>query len=112
MKPFDYSLVLEMLENDSDAADNLLKLFIEQTNADMVLLREAYELGKLEQVSKTAHKLKSSFAVIGLEYASSLFKSIEHNSKNSIDLSSLEDSINEAHACMKSVHLEIAERLS
>ncbi len=112
MSEFKYQEVLEMLENDQDATNRLLRLFIEQSSNDFQILQNAFDQKDLVMVSKTAHKLKSSLLLLGLSDASELFKKIEFGGKNQIEINQLSELINDAHRSLLEVNKQIESALS
>lgn len=93
---------------DVDFISEMLKTYIEETAKEILFLNEAFEQKNKEKVFFWAHKLKTSFHMLGLEElsektisleqsvnsADSQFKDIEENFRFIMD--NAEDSIRQA----------------
>jgi len=113
----DLSYLRASCGNDHSFIREMLETFMENTPHDLYLLRNHLDNNDLENIYRTAHKLKASLMMIGLNSQQQLAQHIETLTiDKSVDLSVLESSINqlctEIGQAFKLVALELGKSMS
>ncbi|MEZ4951599.1 MAG: PAS domain S-box protein [Saprospiraceae bacterium] len=90
-KNLDLNLLNELYEGDSEYALTMFEIFLNDQVKDFEQFRPLAEQQKLEDLSKLAHRLKSSASMVGMSELHSILEKLESEirnnaSKQSIDL--------------------------
>lgn len=94
MKP-DISQIMQNFQMDHKTVYYLLRMFIENTSREFEQLNEAITARNLDQIQKTIHKLKSAYAYLLINEATSLCDKIKYTHQSGNDFSSIEPILNE-----------------
>lgn len=70
---------------DMDFISEMLKTYIEETEKELVFLKEAFKQKNRERVYFWAHKLKTSFHMLGMEELTAKTAQLELKSKSEED---------------------------
>ena len=89
-KVIDLNKLKEYFEDKKELVE-FLELFISQSKEEVEILTELIDNKKYDDISRQAHKLKSTYASMGIIKASSLLTEIENISKNNGDFSKITD---------------------
>ncbi|MCB0704921.1 MAG: Hpt domain-containing protein [Saprospiraceae bacterium] len=80
---------LKSLLGDESMVDRMIDIFQSETPGQLSELSQAIEAGDWSNASILAHTIKSQVAYLGLDYAVSLAREIEHKADQEKDLNSL-----------------------
>ena len=72
----------ELSGGDAKFVSLMLKTYIEETDKELLLLEEAYQNKDRSSIAFWAHKIKTSFYLLGLEQLSAVASNLEQNAKN------------------------------
>jgi len=76
--PLDRSHLLEMVDGDEAAVEEILQLFLEDTVRQIAALGEAITRGDMTEVQRLAHALKGSCGNVGADVLRERAWSLEH----------------------------------
>ena len=69
------------MEGEPDLVEALIALFLKETPSLLAALRQAFDAGKADRVSRAAHSLKSSSANLGAARISTLCAELEERGR-------------------------------
>lgn len=98
----------EMTTNDTNFMKEMLRLFNKQSGDNLQLLKDFYSENDLESIKKIAHKLKSSFNIIGANIA--ILDAIEF--ENSTENNTLAKNIQKLETQLEKINNEINQILT
>jgi HPt (histidine-containing phosphotransfer) domain-containing protein len=85
----------ELSGGDAKFVSLMLKTYIEETSKELLLLEEAYQKKDRSSIAFWAHKIKTSFYLLGLEQLSAVASNLEQNAKNlQLSLEKLQEELN------------------
>ncbi|MEX0981728.1 MAG: Hpt domain-containing protein [Bacteroidales bacterium] len=82
----DLSYLESMSGNNTDFIAEIVSIFREQIDEYIIQLPELLDKSDFENLSKVAHKAKSSVAVMGMTNEAELMKNLEIYAKNEIEV--------------------------
>ena len=85
----DLSYLIKMSEGDKTFIDEMITIFKEQVSEYQHTMPELLSSGDLENLSKLAHKAKSSVAVMGMNETADLLKELQHTAAEKNDLNKI-----------------------
>lgn len=77
----DFSTVMETAGGDEAFLKEIVKIFLAETPDNMQGVVQGSTDGNYDQVAKIAHKLKSTFAIVGVPDGWKLFNEIENKTR-------------------------------
>ena len=80
---------LRMLDDDEDGEDSFLRevieIFLEDTPQKLTEMRDSFETGNTEVLSRAAHSVKGSSANVGAVKINSIAFDLENSTKDSVE---------------------------
>jgi HPt (histidine-containing phosphotransfer) domain-containing protein len=107
----DLSYLESMSENNKDFIAEMVDIFREQIEEYKQQLPALMEKSDFENLSKVAHKAKSSVAVMGMSREADLLKKLELNAKTGTDVDSFQSVIDTFILSSTEALLELDEYL-
>ncbi len=78
---YDLSKIHELSRGDLAFVNKMIGIFIDQTPVSVKLIRQAFEIGDFESISKIVHRIKPSIENMGIVSLSSILRELESESK-------------------------------
>ncbi|MBK8881861.1 MAG: PAS domain S-box protein [Bacteroidales bacterium] len=108
-KLYNLEKLIEMSRGNKELVKKLIMIFIEQTPAAVVQIKEAWNIGDLVTVRKTAHRIKPNIDSFGIEVLKQEIRSIENLAEEGLSTSELETKINWLSQVIDQVVVELAK---
>ena len=103
----DLAYLNSIAAGDQNFIHEILRMFIEHTLPDMENLKKAGQNRDMAGCTSTAHKMKSSIAMLGNEKATELVSFIESAAKNGENADQIITKINEFDVVLQTMASEI-----
>jgi HPt (histidine-containing phosphotransfer) domain-containing protein len=94
---------------NKELVKKLIMIFIEQTPAAVRQIKEAWNIGDLVTVKKTAHRIKPNIDSFGIEELKQEIRSIENLAEEGLSTSELETKINKLSQVIDLVVVDLAK---
>lgn len=91
----DLSYLEEIANGNTDFIVEMIDLFLQQAPESLIQIREKVEKKEFQLVGNLAHKLKPTFAMIGVMSGSKLAERIEKSTRGAYDLENLSELVDE-----------------
>jgi PAS domain S-box-containing protein len=108
-KYYDLTKLNNMFEKDPGMVQKMVKMFLDKTPGVMAELNIYYRSENYIEVSKVAHKLKSSFNLLGMNKLNEITKLIESYTKDGKTHKEMPALISELNALIEKVFIQIRE---
>lgn len=92
---YDLNMLYEQVGKDDAMLKRFIDIFFESVPADMDSLAAALQQNDLNMVRATAHRMKSSYSIMGAEWAIALCAEIEMSAKNGVETEKLPEKFKE-----------------
>jgi PAS domain S-box-containing protein len=109
---YDLSKMRSMFNNDEAMLRKMVKMFLEKTPVILGEINTCYQTADYEQVSKLAHKLKSSFGLMGMTRLNANAKQMEAVAKDVSQYHELGDLIEEMNQLCEQIFGQLQEEMS
>jgi PAS domain S-box-containing protein len=109
---YDLSKMRAMFNNDEAMLRKMVKMFLEKTPMILGEINTCYQTTDYEQVSKLAHKLKSSFGLMGMTRLNTNAKQMEMVAKDVSQYHELGDLIEEMNQLCEQIFGQLQEEIS
>jgi len=76
-KLYSLAYLSEVIGDDTDVLNDLMKIFVDNTPNDLNDLNQAFQAGDLEKFAALAHKMKSSLATLRIDTLREIMLSID-----------------------------------
>jgi PAS domain S-box-containing protein len=76
----DLEFIKSQVHGDSEAADELIEIFLNDVPAELLKLKEAIEVLNYDMINELSHKMVSNFSIIGINDAIEILRRLEHYS--------------------------------
>jgi CheY-like chemotaxis protein len=106
-KLYDLTMIQSVSAGDVVFINKMIRLFIQTVPQNVQELVDATGKGNWEQVSKMAHKLKSTIDSMGIRSIHDQIRAIEMHSKNRDQLDQLPEMVNEVESVVSSCILQL-----
>lgn len=87
------TLELDMLKenfgNDPETFVQIMDIFLQEIPEDVALLKTKFESKQIKNIGLVAHKIKSSYRLLGMEVETLLLQELETGAKNAMPLADL-----------------------
>jgi HPt (histidine-containing phosphotransfer) domain-containing protein len=107
---YDLSQLQSAAKDNADFLKNLVKVFIDSTPPMVAEMIAALENEDKEQLSQTAHKLKSSIDTLNIESIKKDIRTIEYESKEAQNLLQFEPLVGKIKHTISQVELELKKQ--
>ncbi len=87
----DKQMLVDYYENDVEYALNMFETFNELMPSELVMLEDAYRAKDVTQLGRIAHKIKSSFSLVGLTDLYHIAAELDSTSRDVEDIQVVED---------------------
>lgn len=74
---YDLNMLYEQVGKDDDLLKKFIEIFLSTVPVEMEQLKEAIEKSDLERAKASAHKMKSSYMLMGADWATDLCFAVE-----------------------------------
>ncbi len=102
---------LEYLETmtggDAEMMNQMLTMLIDEIPSEIIKMQESVVLKDWEEIFQLSHKLKTTLAFIGNDDMTSLNKTIEHCSRNRVELKDIPPMVEQLSDLSKPTLLEL-----
>lgn len=106
-----WDLINTYLGDDKDFQKQMIQVFISNMPEYYDDLESAFNNKDLEAIGKQAHKMKSSLSMMGIEAAHNLAVELENQSKQNVEVASLEKQIIDLENILSSAIEELKKAL-
>lgn len=100
----------QMLDNDSAALERMIAVFCESTPEIVEVLNENFREEDMEQLSRTAHKLKSSIDLFQIKELSTLVRQLEDIAHSGGTIARIEPLVTRLNQVIREVIEDLEER--
>lgn len=110
-KLYDLSAISEIVAGDENEINELNKMFMEETPKSLEQLNEFLENKNWDQVSATAHKLKSSIRLWNINLIDNEIVQIENKAKDSSAYDDIPPLVEKVNNVLNEVFLQLGKEL-
>jgi HPt (histidine-containing phosphotransfer) domain-containing protein len=107
----DLSYLRQLMDNNAEIVLEVLAIFKSEVPKDIQHLELNMQQKEWEQLSKTAHKLKSSVGNLGLNQLRDIFLYIEQNGKEKTNIDQLPEYVNKAVKGIQQLFIDIEDEI-
>lgn len=103
-KKYDLSFLKEVSRGDEMFMQKMVMLFIEQSTQTTGQMKSALQQGDYAELSRLAHRVKSSIDNMGIVAAKEKIRTVEHNAKYNIETEQLPELVDEVYTLLEDVN--------
>ncbi len=112
-KPYDLTQLRELSDNDEDFIKSTLTMFVERSIETIAEIEKELEVQNYLNIERLAHKIKPSFAYIGMTDLYDEIINIENLAKGKAKVSQIRDLVvNFKERLVKNIHIIEKEELA
>ncbi len=102
----DFQSLLETANGDESFIEEIINIFLSEIRGNIQVISEGFDTGNFDAIGKIAHKLKSSFAILGVMDGWDTFNEIETISRDGTDKVTIEPLVQKAISLCEAVEAE------
>jgi len=109
---FDLSYLNQVFQGNQVMIKQIISMFIQQVPSYIGEMEDCVMRMELDSLHPLAHKAKSSISMLGLKDMEELILSIEHKSKNNVDINELPELVEKVSAECMDIKTQLEKLLS
>ena len=82
--------MIELIGDDQESIAEILDEYISSARFDYLALKQSLAKAEMHRIQASAHKIKSSFNILGIKHLESLAKEIEFGVKRNLSIEQLQ----------------------
>jgi HPt (histidine-containing phosphotransfer) domain-containing protein len=106
----DLTYLKEVASENVEFMVDMIDLFLAQTPAYVQDLKSAIELKDWGKIALTSHKLKPTFAFMGIEVGRELMGTIEHRAREKEDFDGISKDFDQFYQSFDSIYIKLQEK--
>lgn len=95
MQTLELDMLKENFGDDPETFVQIMDIFLQEIPEDVALLKTKFESNQVKNIGLVAHKIKSSYRLLGMEVETMLLQELETGAKADMELSDLREFYNQ-----------------